>query len=170
MSEAYQEWDRIFISLWSFSSIIKEMLLYTIFRYFHFLAIFALAGALLMENMATKPTINGEDARNLAKIDTAYIISITLVFVCGLTLWLWVGRPGAFYSYNTLFLGKLAMFTTLALLSIYPTIFFRKNRKSREEEIKVPKIVMSLLRIQLGVLAIIPILAFLTARGIGATI
>ena len=113
---------------------------------------------------------NREDAKNLAKIDVAYITSIGLVFVFGLTLWFWVGRPSAFYSYNIIFLGKLAMFTTLILLSIYPAIFFRKNRKSNEKQIKVPRIVILLLRIQVGVLLIIPILAFFIARGIGATI
>ena len=146
------------------------MLLYTIFRYFHYLAIFALAGSLFVENIAIKPTINREDAKNLARIDIAYTISIGLVFLFGLTLWLWVGRPSDFYSYNILFLGKLAMFATLALLSIYPTIFFRKNRKSNEKEIRVPRVISLLLRIQLGVLIIIPVLAFLTARGIGANI
>ena len=44
-------------------------MLYTLIRTLHFVAIFVLAGALVIENMALNPTINGEDDRNLANVD-----------------------------------------------------------------------------------------------------
>ena len=47
-------------------------MLYTLFRYLHFLAIFVFAGSLVIENMALKPTINREDARNIAKVTAAF--------------------------------------------------------------------------------------------------
>lgn len=141
-------------------------MLYLLFRYLHFFAIFGLAGALIIENMAVKPTINGEDARNLAKVDAVYGVCVVAVFTFGLVLWYWVGKPSAFYTDNSLFQIKLALFILMAILSVYPTLFFFKNRKSQENDIVVPKQILILLKAELFLLAVIPVLAYLMARGI----
>lgn len=142
-------------------------MLYTLIRTLHFVAIFVLAGALVIENMALKPTINGDDARNLAKVDAVCGIAAVLTLVFGLTLWLWVGKPSEFYSLNPIFQFKLGLFFLLALLSIYPTIFFFRNRKSTVDAIEVPPAIGILTKMELVVLFIIPLLAFLMARGVG---
>ena len=141
-------------------------MLYTIFRTLHLLAIIALAIALLIENIAIKPSIGAEDARNLAKVDAVYTVSIVLAFLFGLTLWLWIGKPSAFYSANALYWSKIGIFSVLAILSLIPKGFFKKSRNTSEEEITVPKIVILVLRAQLSLLATIPLLAFLVTRGI----
>lgn len=142
-------------------------MLYTLIRTLHFAAIFVLAGALVIENMALKPTINGEDARNLATVDALYGAGAALTLLFGLILWLWVGKPSEFYSLNPVFHFKLGLFFLLALLSIYPTIFFLRNRKSTADVIEVPRLIAILTKLELGILFIIPLLAFLMARGIG---
>lgn len=142
-------------------------MLYIVFRYLHFLAIFGLAGALIIENMAIKPTINGEDARNLAKVDTVYGVCAFFVLAFGLILWLWVGKPGEFYSDNPLFQAKLLLFIVMALIAAYPTSFFAKHRKSEVEEITVPGVILILLKVEMFILLVIPILGYLIARGIG---
>ena len=101
---------------------------YILFRYLHFIAIIGLAGALIIENSAISPTISGEDSRNLAKVDAVYGVCAVLVLFFGLVLWLWVGKPGEFYSQNPLFVVKLGLFIIVAILSISPTIFLFKNR------------------------------------------
>jgi putative membrane protein len=140
---------------------------YELVRFLHFAAIFALAGALIVENMALKPEINAEDARNLAKVDAVYGVSAALVFLFGLTLWLWVGKPSAFYSANPLFQIKLGLFILLAILSIYPALFFIQHRRAETDAIRVPNAVAVLIKIELLLLLFIPVLAFLMARGIG---
>jgi putative membrane protein len=140
---------------------------YILFRYLHFIAIFVLAGCLVIENMAISRTITAEDARNLAKVDGWYGLSAVLVFVFGLTLWLWVGKPPEFYNGNVLFQLKVGLFVLIALLSIYPTLFLLRNRNSAAAEIAVPAAVIWLLRLELGLLVILPILAVLMARGVG---
>jgi len=140
---------------------------YIVFRYLHFIAIFVLAATLAIENMAVSRQITGEDARNLAKIDAIYGASAVLVLLFGLTLWLWVGKPAAFYSANPLFFIKLGLFALLGLLSVYPTVFFILHRKSLAAGISVPVPIIWLLRIELVVLLFIPVLAVLMARGIG---
>ncbi len=140
---------------------------YILFRYLHFIAIFVLAGALVIENMAIKPVITGDDARNLAKVDAAYGSAATLVALFGIGLWFWFGKPEDFYSYNPVFLLKIGLFILIALLSIYPTLFFLKHRKAADGDIPVPKVLLTILRVELGILCIIPVLAFLMTRGIG---
>jgi putative membrane protein len=143
-------------------------MLYTLFRYLHFLAIFVFAGSLIIENMAIKPTINGEDARNLAKVDAVYGISATLVFGMGLALWLWIGKPSEYYTSNPVFQGKIFLFIIIALVSVYPSAFFIKQRKSQSESIEVPRLIPILLKIEMILLLLIPILAYLATRGIGS--
>lgn len=140
---------------------------YELIRLLHFAAIFVLAGALIVENMALKPEINGEDARNLAKVDAVYGVSAVLILLFGLTLWLWVGKPSEFYSTNPLFQIKLGLFIAVAILSIYPTLFFIKHRRSEQDAIIVPRAVATVIKIELLLLVCIPVLAFLMARGIG---
>ena len=140
---------------------------YILFRYLHFIAIAVLAGAILIENMAISRNISGEDARNLAKVNTAYGLSAVLVFLFGLTLWLWVGKPGEFYTGNTLFHLKLGIFALVALLSIYPTMFFIRHRNSSAQSLSVPAPVIWILRAEIVLLLILPVLAALIARGVG---
>ncbi|GJM11901.1 MAG: hypothetical protein DHS20C12_03040 [Pseudohongiella sp.] len=140
---------------------------YELFRLLHFAAIFAFAGALVIENMAIKPRITAEDARNLAKVDAVCGVSAILVLSFGLTLWLWVGKPSEFYSSNPLFHAKIGLFFLMALCAIAPTLFFHRHRKSTEDDIEVPSFLRLLLKLQLALLVIIPVLALLVARGIG---
>lgn len=140
---------------------------YILFRYLHFFAIFVLAGAVVIENMAVKPTITGEDARNLAKVDAIYGLSAVLVAIFGIVLWQWVGKPSDFYSYNPLFLAKIGLFILVALLSIYPTVFFFKHRKATSDSISVPAAIRRILRVEIVLLCMIPVLATLMTRGVG---
>lgn len=148
------------------SSIIGPML-DTLLAYLHLFAILGLAGALIIENMAIKAVISGEDAQNLAKVNTVYGLTALVTLLCGMTLWLWLGKPAAFYSSNPLFQLKLGLFVVIVLLSIYPTMFFTKHRKSDATSISVPKIVTVSLKLELGLLIILPILASLMAKGVG---
>tara|TARA_B110000858_G_scaffold115070_1_gene131528 strand:+ start:48259 stop:48696 length:438 start_codon:yes stop_codon:yes gene_type:complete len=138
-----------------------------LFRLLHFAAIFAFAGALVIENMAIKSQITGEDARNLAKVDAVCGISAIFVLAFGLSLWLWVGKPSEFYTSNPLFHAKIALFLLMALFAVAPTMFFNKHRVSEADIIEVPHWLRLLLKFQLVLLVVIPLLAVLMARGIG---
>ncbi len=137
-------------------------------RYLHLFAVFILAGSLIIENIAIAKTLAKEDIRQLLKVDAAYGMSAVVVLLCGLALWLWVGKPSEFYTGNPVFHAKLTLFILVGLLSIYPTMFFMKQRKCDSDTIAVPAGVIRILRIELLLVAVIPLLAFLMARGIGA--
>lgn len=136
-------------------------------RYLHLFAVLALAGTLIIENMAMARQITREDLRNLLKVDAAYGISAGVVLACGLVLWLSGAKPAEFYTANPVFHAKLTLFVLVGLLSIYPTVFMLRQRRTGTEIITVPASVIRVLRLELALLAVIPVLAFLMARGIG---
>ncbi len=136
-------------------------------RYLHLTAVLVLAGTLIIENMAMARQISQEDLRNLLKVDAAYGISAALVLACGLGLWFSGGKPADFYSGNPVFHAKLGLFVLVGLLSIHPTVFLLRHRKHTQNIIEVPVSVLRVLRAELILLAFIPVLAFLMARGIG---
>ena len=143
------------------------MLLYTIARYLHFIAIFGVIATLIIKNTAIKTLISEEDAINLAKVNLFFNLCLILTCIGGLVLWFWVGRPSNFYTQNPLFMTKLILFTLIFLLSLLTSNFFRKHREPKKETIEAPKLIVLLLRLQLIILAIIPLIAFLITRGVG---
>jgi putative membrane protein len=136
-------------------------------RYLHFIGIFIIVSALFAEHMLLKKEMSGSELQKLARIDLFYGLTAIIVLVAGLILWFWVGKPSAFYTRNFLFHIKLTLFLVLGILSIYPSVFFVKNRKSKLDKIVVPNSIKILIRIELMILFIIPLLAVFMARGIG---
>lgn len=142
-------------------------MIYDLVRTLHYVAIFALIGAIVIENMAIKPIITKEDVTNLARVGAVAGLSAVLTLALGLVLWFGVGKPAAFYSSNPLFHGKLGLFALLLLFAAYPAIFFVAQRNVASETIEVPKLVRIFLKCELLIVFVIPFLAFLMARGIG---
>ncbi|MDV3307545.1 MAG: DUF2214 family protein [Cyclobacteriaceae bacterium] len=138
-------------------------------RYLHFVSIFAIVGTLTSEHLLLRKTMTRREIGRLARIDAVYGIAALTLLGAGLTLWLGgIGKPTEFYSRNWIFHTKISLFLLIGILSIYPTIFFIKQRKgSQEESVNVPKSVFTLLRLELVLLVIIPLLAGLMARGVG---
>ncbi len=145
------------------------MTLEIILRYVHFVSIFAIVGSLASEHLILKKELTRAEIGRLARIDAVYGIAAVTLLIAGLTLWLGsVGKPAVYYTKNWVFHTKLTLFLMVGLLSIYPTIFFIKNRKGNFEEIvAVPKIIFMMLRMELLLLLIIPLLAGLMSIGVG---
>jgi putative membrane protein len=140
-----------------------------ILRYLHFISIFTIVSTIVAEHLLLKKTLSRAEISRLARIDAVYGLAALTLLTAGLTLWLsGVGKPAAYYSKNWIFHTKLTFFLTVGLLSIYPTVFFIKNRKGNQQEmVNVPKTVFWMLRLELLLLFIIPLLAGLMARGLG---
>lgn len=136
-------------------------------RYLHLLGVIGLFGALIIENMALAREISREDVRNLARVDGIYGASALVVLICGLYMLLAGEKPSDFYTANPVFHVKMTLFGLVALLSIYPTIFLLRNRRTESEHLQVPAAVIRVVRVELVLLVFIPVLAFLMARGIG---
>ena len=143
------------------------MLLYVFFRFLHFVAIFGVTAAVIIENIAVKPSISKEDAINLAKISLIDNASLLLTLMAGYTLWFWVGKPSEFYTENPVFLAKLIIFCIILVFGFFPFNFFKRNKESIQESVLVPPTTIFCVRLRGALLIVAVMLAFLTARGIG---
>jgi len=143
-----------------------------ILRYLHFISIFVIVGTLVAEHLLLKKVMSRSELDRVARIDGVYGIAALTLLGAGLTLWLGeFGKPAVFYTKNWIFLTKLTLYIFIGLFSIYPTVFFLKNRKRKAEELlPIPKIIFWLIRLELLLLFIIPLLAGLMTKGIGLTI
>ncbi|MBX2969083.1 MAG: DUF2214 family protein [Cyclobacteriaceae bacterium] len=138
-------------------------------RYLHFISIFAIAATLVSEHLLLKPELTRKEIVRLSRIDAIYGAAALMLLGAGLTLWLGsFGKPAEFYSKNWIFHTKLSLFVCIGLLSIYPTVFFLKNRKGNPEEVvTIPRKIFWMLRLELLLLFIIPLLAGLMAKSVG---
>lgn len=148
------------------------MTLEIILRYLHFISIFAIVGALVSEHLLLRNTMTRGELDRLSRIDAVYGIAAITLVGAGLTLWLGsIGKPEEFYSKNWIFQIKISLFIVIGLLSIYPTIFFIKNRKGAPDEtVQIPKSIFWMLRLEVLLMFIIPILAGLMSKGVGLSI
>lgn len=145
------------------------MLLEIFIRYLHFASLFAMISAIVSEHLLLKPQMTRKEIGRMAVLDGIYGISALVVVAAGLTLWFGVGKPAEFYTKNWVFHLKLTLVVIAGLISIYPTIFFLKHRKggTPEELVTLPNAIKMVIRLELLLFFIIPLLAVLMARGIG---
>ena len=138
-------------------------------RYLHFISIFAIVGSLVSEHLLLKKEVTRAELDRVSKIDAVYGIAALILVSVGLTLWLGsIGKPAIYYTKNWIFLTKVGLFSLIGILSIYPTVFFIKNRKGYPDElVKIPSSIFWMLRLELLFLFVIPLLAGLMARGVG---
>ena len=140
--------------------------------YLHYIGIMAMMGALITEHVLLKPGILKEQIKSLAMVDVIYVISAAIVLITGLLRWFVVDIKGAeFFTKNPLFHIKLTLFVVIVILSIFPTIKLLKWKKQAklnepgpgEKDIKKQ---LMFIRIELLLLAIMPLLAVMIAGGI----
>jgi putative membrane protein len=138
-------------------------------RYIHFISIFTIVSTIVSEHVLLKKSLTRAELGRLARIDAIYGIAVLTLLTAGLTLWLsGIGKPAVYYTKNWIFHLKITLFLTVGLLSIYPTVFFIKKRRGNSSEvISIPKVIFWLIRLELMILFIIPLLAGLMSRGIG---
>ena len=139
-----------------------------IVRAIHFISIFFVVASVFAEFILVKPKLIRTQISLLSKIDALYGISSILVVGAGLLLWFVVGKSPEYYAGNHIFFTKIGLFTLVGLLSLYPTIFFFKNRKGNmDDEVIMPKSIKTVIIIEFCILLIIPFLASAMAAGIG---
>jgi len=136
-----------------------------VFRYIHFIGIMSLGATLVMQHLIFSSEVTQKELKRIAFIDIIYWISIILTLVAGLVLLLGVAKELSFYMTNKDFHIKLTLFLLVILLSIYPTKFYKKHKNSAENSIKMPKMIIMLIRTQLLLIFIIPFFGVLIAQG-----
>jgi putative membrane protein len=135
-----------------------------------------LMATLLAEHVTLQPQMTRLHIQRLAMIDLFYGIAAGIVFLSGLLRFAYFGKGIHFYLGNPLFYVKVGMFLLVALISVYPTrrfLAWRKMLTQGDPPALDPHTVTRLrivIRLELGLLIVIPLLAVLMARGIGRTL
>ena len=141
-------------------------------RYLHFLSILLVYAAVFAEYIMLSRSLRRKKLSFLAKIDGVY--GIASIFVVGAGMAMWFGfdaglgfKPAAWYMENPIFHLKYGLFIVVGILSIWPSIFFMRQRKgNQEEEVLIPNQIRTIVCVELVILSLIPILAVLAAAGI----
>ncbi|MCB0707600.1 MAG: DUF2214 family protein [Saprospiraceae bacterium] len=138
-------------------------------RYFHFIAIFGVVSSLVVEHALVKPRMSGQELRRFMNFDAVYGISALLVVAAGLLLWFGVGKPAEFYTKNFLMHTKVTLFIVVGLISIIPSVKMSKLKKSAgpQDLVDIPKSVVMIIRMELLIVFLLPLLASLMAKGVG---
>jgi putative membrane protein len=144
----------------------------TAIAYLHFVAVFLVAAFLVTEFFLCTRDLQPAQVKALVRVDLYYLIAAVAVLITG-ALRVFVGKGAGFYLNNPVFYIKLALFLSVGLVSILPTLqFMRWNRAlgsihpaaPRERDIGSARRYIAL---ELLLFAFIPLMAVLMARGIG---
>jgi len=116
-----------------------------------------------------RPGVAGDQLRRLGAIDAAYGALAGTVIVFGVSRVVFGANDADFYTGNPVFWLKMASFGTVGLLSIAPTIQYRRWRLATDGPPSDADVATArrFITLQLGVFALIPVFAALMARGIG---
>jgi putative membrane protein len=142
--------------------------------YVHFISILLIAGILMAELVLYRQDMTIGQARLLQKLDLYYLLAAILVLGTGMARVLWYAKPTTYYLDNPVFWIKIGLFLAVALASVVPTIHYLRwtprLRQGHKPEIsdRQYRHVRAHLWVEVVLLALIPLMAVLMSRGIGA--
>jgi len=139
--------------------------------YFHFIGIMTLMGSLIAQHLFMKPVLIKQNIKTIATIDLIYGIAALVVLSTGLLRWFVYGKGSDYYLSNPLFHIKITLFVIIVIISVFPTLrilkWRRQSKASESFEVseKMAKRTLMFIRVELLLVAIIPILAVMVDRG-----
>ncbi|MCZ2498960.1 DUF2214 family protein [Xylophilus sp. Kf1] len=149
------------------------MVLESVLAYLHLLAILTLVVFLASQAaLCSNDWINEKAVLRLAKIDRVYGIAALLVLATGVARILWGVKGPAYYGPNWLMHAKVGLFAVIALISIKPTLSYRRWVKTLRAGGGMPapqevRGTRRLVMVQAHLLPLIPLAATFLARGFG---
>ena len=150
------------------------MTLEALLAYAHLLAILTLVVFISSEAALCRVDwINAAVVERLTKVDRIYGIAAGAVLLTGLARTWWGVKGTGWYWHNGLLHLKLALFIAVALMSIKPTLMFRRWLKElkvggalpSDEQVKTAR---KWVMWQAHLIALIPLAAVFLARGFGS--
>jgi putative membrane protein len=143
-----------------------------LFAYVHYLAIIGTGAFLTAELILCRPALSADQVRRLPGIDIAFFSSALLALATGLIRLFFFAKGVGFYLPNPVFWVKMALYLTIALISIGPTMRFIRWSRALASASTMPAeaevlATRRLIHIELMLLALMPLAAALMARGIG---
>lgn len=137
----------------------------------HLLLVLALVVGILVILLASAEQVSPQDLLAIKRVYKLTGASLVLVAIAGMILWLWVGKPAAFYSNNPVFHAKLGLFLLLGALFSYNAyrVHHLQGAQATDPETQIPlgNTHRRLQKALIPLLIVIPVLAYLMARGVG---
>jgi putative membrane protein len=141
--------------------------------YLHYLSMIFIGAFLTVELILCRPALTAAHVRLLPRLDIGYFTAALVALATGLLRVFFYAKGWPFYVSNPVFWVKMALYLAVALTSIAPTIaFIRWSRLLGAASAPLPAPgdvarVRRLVHLELGLLALIPLMAVLMARGVG---
>ncbi|MEX2147654.1 MAG: DUF2214 family protein [Candidatus Rokuibacteriota bacterium] len=141
--------------------------------YLHYLSMLFIGAFLTVELILCRPGVSAAHVRLLPRLDIGYFSAALVALATGLLRVFVYAKGWPFYASHPIFWVKMALYLAVALVSIAPTIaFIRWSRRLGAGAAPLPAPgdiarIRRLVHLELGLLALIPLMAVLMARGIG---
>jgi len=142
----------------------------SLFRTLHLLGVMGTAAGILIIVFGASQRISKDDAAGIFKVYIMTGIAILITVAAGVSLWLYVGKPAAFFTGNPVFHAKMGLFIIMLTVLAYPARYFAgvaSTPGAASAPIDIPPIVQRLQKTAIPLLLVMPVLAYLMARGIG---
>ena len=142
--------------------------------YLHFVSIIAVVSTVVTEAFLCRPGLTLPWVQRLGRVDLLYLVTAILALSSGLLRLFFGAKGAAFYYNNPVFWVKIGLFIIVGLISIIPTMRFirwakrlqggESNSTIGHQEVTGTAAIIYL---ELGLLALIPLMGSLMARGFG---
>lgn len=142
--------------------------------YLHYLSLGLIFAALSTELFTLKQDLTNRDGWRILIADTIYGIAGITVLVTGILRVLYYAKDTSYYMEQPVFWAKMSVFIIVGTLSLYPTFSFLqwikplRDAKAPEVSPEKVKLLKTIIHIELTGFSLIPLLASMMARGIGA--
>jgi len=143
------------------------------FSFLHFVAVFGIVGAVIVEWATLSEAPTHREAKLMQACDRWYGIFAGAILIVGFLRVFYFEKGSAYYFANPFFAAKIGLFIVIGLLSIYPTLRFIKWRpQMRDGQAPVVpptefRMLRTVLRLELVLLLLMVLCAALMARGVG---
>jgi len=140
--------------------------------YLHYLSIIFVGGFLIAELVVCRVGMTSAQAQRIAVIDAVFFASALAALATGLLRLFFYAKGVGFYTGNPTFWVKMALYVSIAAISIKPTRTFLRWKRAAVDRGAAPPgaeiaAARRVIHIELGLLALMPLMAVLMARGIG---
>lgn len=134
----------------------------------HHVLIFGVFATLFAEFLLLRDLNSREAVARIAAIDRGYGIFAALILVVGFSRAVFAAKGWPYYSHNAFFWAKIAVFATIGLLSVWPTlVFIRWRRMAGVPDPAAVRPLRMILHIELSLFVLLLVFAAAMARGYG---
>jgi|JFJP01.1.fsa_nt_gi putative membrane protein len=142
--------------------------------YLHYLSLGLIFASLSTELFTLKQDLTNKEGWRILIADSVYGLAGITILVTGILRFLYFEKGADYYNHQPVFWMKMSVFIVVGLLSLYPTFSFlmwiKELRAEKPPAVSPEKIktLKTIIHVELFGFSLIPLLASMMSRGIGA--